>query len=75
MSNDTEELSKVWKKLIFGSKNDMMDLVDFIVSSEKSENLHFDVLATLYLIQSSIEELHVITLKIDAKFEEELTCA
>ena len=53
----------------------MMDLVDFIVSSEKSENLHFDVLATLYLIQSSIEELHVITLKIDAKFEEELTCA
>ena len=53
----------------------MMNLVDFIASSEKSENLHFDVLATLYLIQSSIEELHVITLKIDAKFEEELTCA
>ena len=31
-------------KLTFGSKNDMKNLVNFNVSSVKSENLHFDVL-------------------------------
>ena len=32
------------EKLSCGSKNDMRNLVNFNVSSGKSENLHFDVL-------------------------------
>ena len=44
MSHDTEVWCKVWKKLTLGSKNDMTNLVNFNVSSNKSENLHFDLL-------------------------------
>ena len=48
----TEELSimtlksnaKFEKKLTFGFKNNMRNLVNFNASSNKSENLHFDVL-------------------------------
>ena len=50
---------------------------NFNMSSGKSENLHFDVTfvkGILCLIQKITEELCVITLKNDAKFEEELTC-
>ena len=36
--------AKFEEKLILGSKNDMRNLVNFNVSSGKSENLHFDVL-------------------------------
>ena len=36
--------TKFEEKLSFGSKNDMRNLVNFNVSSSKSENLHFDVL-------------------------------
>ena len=36
--------AKFEEKLILGSKNDMRNLVNFNVSSDKSENLHFDVL-------------------------------
>ena len=32
------------EKLTLGSKNDMRNLVNFKASSDKSENLHFDVL-------------------------------
>ena len=35
---------KFEEKLTLGSKNDMRNLVDFVASSIKSENLHFDVL-------------------------------
>ena len=36
--------AKFEEKLTPGSKNDMRNLVNFNVSSVKSENLHFDVL-------------------------------
>ena len=36
--------AKFEEKLTLGSKNNMKNLVDFIASSGKSENLHFDVL-------------------------------
>ena len=51
--------------------------MNFNASSGKSENSHFDVLllSIVYCFsQKSSEELSVITLKNDAKFEEELTC-
>ena len=34
-------------KLTFGSKNDMMNLVNFNASSGKSEKLHFNVLLSI----------------------------
>ena len=36
--------AKFEEKLTLGSKNDMTNLVNFNVSSGKSENLHFNVL-------------------------------
>ena len=36
--------AKFEKKVALGFKNDMTYLVNFNVSSSKSENLHFDVL-------------------------------
>ena len=36
--------AKFEEKLTLGFKNDMKNLVNFNVSSRKSENLHFDVL-------------------------------
>ena len=36
--------AKFEKKLTFGFKNNMRNLVNFNASSNKSENLHFDVL-------------------------------
>ena len=39
--------AKFEEKLILGSKNDKMNLVDFNVSSGKSENLHIDELLLL----------------------------
>ena len=36
--------AKFEEKLVLGSKNDMRNLVNFNVSSGKSENLNFDVL-------------------------------
>ena len=38
------KLQRFEKKLTLGSKNDMRNLVNFNVSSGKSESLHFDVL-------------------------------
>ena len=70
--------AKFEEKLTLGSKNDMRNLVNFNVSSGKSENLNFDVTfveSILCLSQKSKKELCVITLKNDAKFEKELTCA
>ena len=43
MFHDTEECPKFEEKLTLGSKNDMRNLVDFNVTSGKSEILHFDV--------------------------------
>ena len=36
--------AKFEEKLTLGSKNNMRNLMNFIASSGKSENLHFDVL-------------------------------
>ena len=44
MSHNTEECPKFEEKLTLVSKNDMRNLVNFNVSSGKSESLHFDVL-------------------------------
>ena len=44
MSHNTEECPKFEEKLTLGSKNDMRNLINFIVNSGKSESLHFDVL-------------------------------
>ena len=46
MSHDTEGWRKVWRKTDFLVLK-MMNLVDFDASSDKSENLHFDVLLLL----------------------------
>ena len=71
--------AKFEEKLTLGSKRnlELRNLVNFNASSGKSENLHFDVtfVESICLSQKSTEELHVITLKNDAKFVEELTCA
>ena len=70
--------AKFEEKLTLSSKNDMRSLVSFNARSDNSENLHFDVLllSKLYYVwaKKSTEELCVIALKNDAKFEEELTC-
>ena len=44
MFHDTEECPKLEEKLTLGSKNDMRSLVNFNVTSCKSESLHFNVL-------------------------------
>ena len=36
--------AKIEEKLALGCKNDMTNLLNFNTSSDKSENLHFDVL-------------------------------
>ena len=47
----------------------------FNASRGKYENFHFDVLgSTLSLSQKSTEELCIIKLKINANFEEWMTC-
>ena len=55
----------------------MRNLVNFDVSSGKSENLHFDVLLLLIvyevLAKKSQEKLSLMTLKRDSNFEEKLT--
>ena len=64
-------------KLTCGLKNDIRYLVNFRASSRKSENLHFDglLLSKAYKVldKKSREELCLMTLKSDAKFEEKLT--
>ena len=58
MSHNTEECAKFEEKLTLGSKNDMRNLVNFNVSSGKSESLHFDVL--LFLIAYKISAKKVL---------------
>ena len=44
MFHDTDKCPKSEEKLMLGSKNEMRNLVNFNVTSGKSESLHFDVL-------------------------------
>ena len=71
--------TKFEEKLTLSSKNDMRNLVNTNVSSSKSENLHFNMLllSKVYYVwaKKSVEELCVITVKNNAKFEEKPTCA
>ena len=63
-------------KLTSGLKNDLRNLVNFHESSWKSGNLHFDglLLSNVYkYLDEKEQELYVMTLKSDAKFEEKLT--
>ena len=65
-------------KLTSNLKNEIRYLVSFNASGQKSGNLHFDglLLFKTYnkdLDKKSTEELCLMTLKSDAKFEEKLT--
>ena len=77
LSCNTEECPMFQEKLTLGSKNDMMNLVNFNVSRGKSESLHSDVLlfSIAYKVSAkrSTEELSLMTLKKDPNFEEKLT--
>ena len=73
-----KSVTKFEEKVTLGFKNDMANLVNFNASSGKSGNLQFDVLLSkVYYVwaKKSRDKLCVITLKNDAIFEEELTCA
>ena len=77
MFHETEEYRKFEEKLTPGSKNDMRNLANFNMSSDKSESLHFDVLlfSIAYKVSAkkSIEKLPFMTLKKDPNFKEKLT--
>ena len=63
---------KFEEKLAFGSKNDMRNLVNFNMSSGKSENLRFNVLLLLIAYKISAKNCRRVTslpLKIDPNFE------
>ena len=67
--------AKFKEKTDRGLKNDIRNLVNFHASNRKSENLHFDglLLCKAYKdLWKSTEELCLMTLKSDAKFEEKL---
>ena len=69
--------AKFEEKLDLGFKNDMMNLVNFNANSEKSENLHFDVLVlSIAYIKFQLKKRRRVismTLKSDPNFEEKLT--
>ena len=49
--------AKFEEKLALGSKNDMMNLVNFNMSNGKSENLHFNVLLLLISYKVSAKKV------------------
>ena len=49
--------AKFEEKLALGSKNDMTNLVNFNMSSGKSENLHFNVLLLLIAYKVSTKKV------------------
>ena len=55
--------AKFEEKLTRGSKNDMRNLVNFNVSSGKSENLHFDMLllSTAYKVSAKILQKNCVS--------------
>ena len=61
------------KKLTRRLKNDIRNLVNFLANSQKSGNLHFDVIylpkAYKYLGEKVQKSLCLMTLKSDARFE------
>ena len=69
--------AKFEEKMTLGSKNDMRNLINFNASSSSSVKIWCAtfVECILYLTPKGTEELCVITLQNDTKFEEELTYA
>ena len=64
------------KKLTLDSKNDMRNLVNFSLSSGKSENLHFDVLllSIAYKVPAKkVQKNYISWHKRDPNFKEKLT--
>ena len=59
MSHITEECAK----LTLGSKNDVRNLVNFKVSSGKSESFHFDMLlfSTAYKVSAKKEQKNYLS--------------
>ena len=75
MPHDTEEWCKVRrKKLTLGSKNNIRNLINFDGSSDKSKNLHFDMLLLSIASEVSIKKgkKSYLYLKSDPNFEEKL---
>ena len=72
-----ESDAKFEEKLALSFKNDMTNLVNFNVSSRKSEHLHFDVLLlSIAYIKFHLKKrrrVSLMTLKSDPNFEEKLT--
>ena len=63
-------------KLILGSKNDMMNLVNFNASNGKSKNLHFDMIFLSIVYKVSVKKAQknsLMTMKSDSNFEEKPT--
>ena len=60
--------AKFEEKLTCGLENDMRNLANFHQNTQKSQNWNFDG------ILLSKEEVCLMSMKNDAKFEEELTC-
>ena len=57
MSYKTEECAKFEEEMTLCSKNDMKNLVNFNVSSGKSESLHFNVLLFSIAYKISAEKV------------------
>ena len=74
MFHDTEECPKFEEKLTLGSKNDMRNLVNFNVTSGKSESLQFDVLlfSITQVSAKKVQKNSLMTLKEDPNFKEKL---
>ena len=68
LMENTEELAlmtlmsdkKFEEKMAFSSKNDMTNLIDFNMSSGKSENLHFNVLFLLIEYKISAKKVQKV---------------
>ena len=76
MSHNTEYCAKSEEKLTLGSKNDTKNLVNFNVSSGKTESLilmcYFSQQHIKFKLKN-IDELSLMTLKNDANYEKKLT--
>ena len=75
ISRDTEVPSKIGEKLTCGLKNYMRNFTNFQQNTWKYQNWDFDgtLLSKVENESAKITE-ELLTLKIDEKFEEELTC-
>ena len=79
MCNDTEEWWKIWKGIVLSFQNWHEEFDEFWHEDSKtSRNLHFNgpFLIKVYNVWAKkiTEELSLMTLDSDAKFEEKLTC-